>query len=104
MVASNPLPNGSACGAEDKRRRTTDEPSAGTVHIAGHEVTHVAPYRRNVGFVFQQYALFPHLTVAENVAYPLQMRRLARNVIRDAVSETLELVRLGGLAGRLRGP
>ena len=77
-----------------------EEPSAGTVHIAGREMTHVAPYRRNVGFVFQQYALFPHLTVAQNVAYPLEMRRLARNDIRNAVSETLELVRLADLAGR----
>jgi spermidine/putrescine ABC transporter ATP-binding subunit len=77
-----------------------EEPSAGTVHIAGREVTHVAPYRRNVGFVFQQYALFPHLTVAQNVAYPLEMRRSARSDICSAVSETLDLVRLGDLAGR----
>ncbi len=77
-----------------------EEPSTGTVHIAGREVTHVAPYRRNVGFVFQQYALFPHLTVAQNVAYPLEMRRMPRNDIRNAVSDTLELVRLGDLADR----
>ena len=50
--------------------------------------------------MFQQYALFPHLTVAQNVAYPLEMRRMPRNDIRNAVSDTLELVRLGDLADR----
>src|SRR5262249_28778982 len=77
-----------------------EEPTSGTVHIAGREVTHVAPHRRNVGFLFQQYALFPHLNVAQNVAYPLEMRRMARKDIRHAVAETLELVRLDDLAGR----
>jgi putative spermidine/putrescine transport system ATP-binding protein len=77
-----------------------EEPSAGSVLVSGRDVTSLAPYRRNIGFVFQQYALFPHLTVAENVAYPLQMRRMARVEIRKAVSEALDLVRLSDLADR----
>ncbi|MSO76312.1 MAG: ABC transporter ATP-binding protein [Alphaproteobacteria bacterium] len=77
-----------------------EEPSAGSVHISGHAITDMAPYRRNVGFVFQQYALFPHLTVAQNVSYPLEMRRMPRVAIDKAVANTLELVRLSDLARR----
>ena len=77
-----------------------EEPSAGSVYISGQAVTDIAPHRRNVGFVFQQYALFPHLTVAKNISYPLEMRRMSRAQIRSTVAETLELVRLSDLADR----
>ena len=77
-----------------------EEPTTGSVLIDGSDMTDTAPHRRNVGFVFQQYALFPHLTVAQNIAYPLEMRRMARNAIRERVAETLNLVRLSGFSDR----
>lgn len=77
-----------------------EEPSGGCVSISGVDVTHIPAHRRNLGFVFQQYALFPHLTVSENIAYALKMRRVSRAEIRTRVSETLSLVRLDGLGER----
>src|SRR5215467_219181 len=58
------------------------------------------PNRRNLGMVFQSYAVWPHMTVFENVAYPLQLRRVSRAVIRDKVAHVLDLVGLGGLSER----
>lgn len=77
-----------------------EDPTEGTISIAGRDVTHLAPHRRNVGFVFQQYALFPHLSVARNLAYPLEMRRMPRRDIDKAVGEALEMVRLSALGAR----
>ena len=54
------------------------EPTAGEVRLGGRDVTRLPPWKRNTGLVFQSYALFPHLSVAENVAFGLQMRRLPR--------------------------
>jgi ABC-type Fe3+/spermidine/putrescine transport system ATPase subunit len=62
--------------------------------------TFVAPHRRNLGMVFQSYAIWPHMTVFENVAYPLQLRGGRRAVIRERVARVLELVGLGGLETR----
>ena len=53
-------------------------PSSGDVRIDGHDVTHLPPERRNVGIVFQHYALFPHMSVADNIAFPLRMRGSVR--------------------------
>ena len=77
-----------------------EEPSSGRVLISGTDVTHIPPHKRNLGFVFQQYALFPHLTVADNIAYALKMRRVPRAEIRTRVAQTLNLVRLDGLGER----
>ena len=55
-----------------------EEPTAGDILLHGKSLRHVPPYRRNMGIVFQNYALFPHKTVGENVAYPLQQRRMPR--------------------------
>jgi len=77
-----------------------EDPDAGQVLVANEEITDLPPHRRNIGVVFQQYALFPHLTVAQNVAYPLEMRRQGRAEIRSRVSAALDLVRLQGLEGR----
>ena len=77
------------------------EPSAGNVRLAGHDVTQLPPWKRNAGMVFQSYALFPHLTVAQNVAFGLEMRKLTRPDIERRVEETLALVRLAGYGGRL---
>ena len=76
-------------------------PTEGRVRLGGKDVTMLPPWKRNTGMVFQSYALFPHLTVAENVAFGLQMRNLAKSDIPPRVTEALRLVRLGGLADRL---
>jgi putative spermidine/putrescine transport system ATP-binding protein len=77
------------------------EPSDGAVRIGGADVTYLPPWRRNTGMVFQSYALFPHMTVAENVAFGLQMRKLAQAEIAARAQEALRLVRLGEYADRL---
>ena len=74
---------------------------AGCVRLGGKDVSHVAAERRDIGFMFQSYALFPHMTVAANVGFGLRMRRAPRGVRAAAVEEALALVRLEGLADRL---
>jgi spermidine/putrescine ABC transporter ATP-binding subunit len=76
------------------------EPSAGRVVIEGEDVTDVPTYRRRLGMVFQNYALFPHLTVFENVAFGLRVRRAPRGEIAGRVGEALGLVRLAGFEDR----
>ena len=73
---------------------------AGTVVLDGRDLTHVPPYRRDVGMVFQNYALFPHMTAAGNVSFPLQMRRTAKHEIQRMVEDALRLVRLEGMGER----
>jgi sulfate/thiosulfate transport system ATP-binding protein len=73
---------------------------AGDVFISGKEATALAPQKRGVGFVFQHYAPFTHMTVWDNVAFGLAIRRRSRSEIRTRVAELLELVQLGGLGGR----
>jgi len=77
-----------------------DHPSAGDVRINGSSVVGVPPNRRNVGMVFQRYSLFPHMTVRDNIAFPLSVRGVPRTRIRERVDETLRLVRLEAFAGR----
>jgi putative spermidine/putrescine transport system ATP-binding protein len=76
-------------------------PTAGRVRLGGTDVTARPPWKRNAGMVFQSYALFPHLTVAENVAFGLEMRKVPRSEIASRIAEALRLVRLGGLSERL---
>ncbi len=76
-------------------------PDAGRIRIGGEDVTDLPPYRRNLGMVFQSYALFPHLTVFENVAFGLRIRRVAVGDLRARVERALESVRLQGYADRL---
>jgi putative spermidine/putrescine transport system ATP-binding protein len=76
------------------------EPSAGRIRIGGRDVTDLPAAQRNVGLVFQSYALFPHMTVLGNVAFPLRVRRLARAEIDRRVAAVLRLVRLSGLEHR----
>jgi sulfate/thiosulfate transport system ATP-binding protein len=75
-------------------------PDAGTVIISGRDATQLSPQRRNVGFVFQHYAAFKHLSVFDNVAFGLQIRKRRKAEIRKRVAELLELVHLEQLAGR----
>jgi iron(III) transport system ATP-binding protein len=75
-------------------------PSTGRVRIGDKDVTQLAPWDRNVGLVFQNYALWPHMTVRKNVAFGLEERKVAAQEIRDRVDAALELVGLLDLAGR----
>jgi sulfate/thiosulfate transport system ATP-binding protein len=77
-----------------------ERPDAGTVVIDGRDATALPPQRRGVGFVFQHYAAFKHMTVRENVAFGLRVRRRPKAEIRRRVDELLELVQLPGLADR----
>jgi sulfate/thiosulfate transport system ATP-binding protein len=77
-----------------------EPPDAGGVYCAGQDVTRTAARERNVGFVFQHYALFRHMNVYENVAFGLRVRKEAKHVIRERVGELLRLVRLEELARR----
>jgi len=75
-------------------------PSGGSIEIDGSDMTRVPPYRRDVGMVFQNYALFPHMTAAQNIAFPLQMRRTARPEITRRVADALALVKLEAFGDR----
>lgn len=75
-------------------------PNQGSVILAGRDITKTSPESRNLGFVFQNYALFPHLSVGENVAFGLKARKKATAFISKKVDEALELVQLQGLANR----
>src|SRR3954451_18909355 len=77
-----------------------EQPDTGTVVISGTDATRLPPQRRNVGFVFQHYAAFKHMTVFDNVAFGLQIRKRARADIRARVNELLELVHLEQFARR----
>jgi putative spermidine/putrescine transport system ATP-binding protein len=77
-----------------------ERPDSGRVHLRGRDVTALPPYARDVNTVFQDYALFPHMTVTENVEYGLKVKRLPRAVRRERVGEVLERVRLEGFGGR----
>jgi putative spermidine/putrescine transport system ATP-binding protein len=76
-------------------------PTRGDVFVDGRSVAGLPPQRRDLGMVFQSYAVFPHMTVSQNVAFPLEVRRVARGEIRRRVGEALELVRLAGYERRL---
>jgi sulfate transport system ATP-binding protein len=75
-------------------------PDEGTVSIEGREATRVPPQRRGVGFVFQHYAAFKHMTVRDNVAFGMRIRKKPKNQVRERVEELLSLVQLHGLGGR----
>ena len=77
-----------------------EEADAGSVRIADEDVTGASPQDRGIGFVFQHYAAFKHMTVFENVAFGLKIRHRPKAEIRERVHELLELVQLEGLAKR----
>jgi putative spermidine/putrescine transport system ATP-binding protein len=77
-----------------------ETPTRGQILLNGNEINRVAPHRRGIGMVFQNYALFPHMTVAENLAFPLNVRALARAEVEARVTRALDLVKLGGFAAR----
>src|SRR5688572_13438713 len=73
---------------------------AGKLLVGGRDVTGIPPWKRNVGMVFQNYALWPHMTVAENVAFGLEERKRPRDEVRNRVAQALELVGLTGYGER----
>jgi putative spermidine/putrescine transport system ATP-binding protein len=75
-------------------------PSAGTIHFGPRDITMLEPRHRNIGVVFQNYALFPHMTVAANVGYPLKLRKVSQSETAKRVDWALSLVKLEGFGGR----
>ena len=73
---------------------------SGTIHLSGEEITAKPAHLRRIGLVFQDNQLFPHLNVAENVAYSLKLQRVSKNLVNEKVAEVLELVGLAHLARR----
>jgi ABC-type Fe3+/spermidine/putrescine transport system ATPase subunit len=98
----------SGCGKTTTLRMIAglEQPDGGEILLGGAPVTSVPrriftpPEKRRMGMVFQSYAIWPHMTVAENIAYPLRVRHVARATIRDKVKKVLELVGMGGLEDR----
>jgi putative spermidine/putrescine transport system ATP-binding protein len=78
-------------------------PTYGRIFLGGKPIDNVPPHRRNIGMVFQNYALFPHMTVAENLAFPLEVRRLAKSDIQAKIKRALDMVKLAGFASRRPG-
>jgi putative spermidine/putrescine transport system ATP-binding protein len=74
--------------------------TAGEIVLEGRRINNVPPYKRGIGIVFQNYALFPHMTVAENVAFPLAVRKLEKAEVTARVTRALEIVQLSGLGNR----
>ena len=72
----------------------------GEIYLDGQGINKVAPHKRNIGMVFQNYALFPHMTVAENIAFPLEVRKQPKDEIKTKVERALDMVRLGGFGNR----
>jgi spermidine/putrescine ABC transporter ATP-binding subunit len=77
-----------------------ETPDGGSVRVGTEELTALAPGKRNIGMVFQNYALFPHMTVAQNIAFPLEMRKVDRATLRDKVGWALQTVGLPGYEAR----
>lgn len=77
-----------------------ERPDGGTIELAGQEISGVPPYARDVNTVFQDYALFPHMTVAQNIEYGMRVRRVARSDRKKRAERALDMVRLTGLGER----
>jgi spermidine/putrescine transport system ATP-binding protein len=88
----------SGCGKTTTLRMIAgfEEPTSGTVLLYGTDVTHAPPNKRDVNMVFQNYALFPHMTVAENIAFGLERKGVGKSEVRTRVGEVLEMVELTG--------
>ena len=80
-----------------------EAPTDGEIELEGERLTRQPPYRRNFGMVFQDYSLFPHMTVADNVAFPLTIRKRSKEEVRTRVARALEMVKLDDFASRQPG-
>ena len=92
----------SGCGKTTLLRMVAGfiEATSGTIHINDQDITHTPPHLRNTGMIFQSYALFPHMTVAENIGFGLEMRKIPKADRERKISEALDLVHLTGLGDR----
>jgi len=72
----------------------------GEIKLGGVAINNIPPHKRGIGMVFQNYALFPHMTVGENLAFPLEVRKLSRSEIEEKVTRALDMVQMGGFKGR----
>ncbi|PVZ15749.1 MULTISPECIES: ABC transporter ATP-binding protein [unclassified Pseudomonas] len=77
-----------------------ETPTAGEITLGGRAINHVPPHKRDIGMVFQNYALFPHMTVAENLAFPLSVRGMSKADVADKVKKALDMVQLDRFAQR----
>ena len=77
-----------------------EHPTSGDILMGGSPVTGLPPYKRDLNTVFQQYALFPHMSVRDNVGYGLRMKKVARSEVAERVGQALEMVQLGQLGDR----
>src|SRR6202047_732528 len=95
----------SGCGKTTTLRMIAGlaEPSAGEIFLDERPITRVPVHRRNIGMLFQNYALFPHMTVAENIAFGLETRGIRRAAAAERVADALQLVQLPGYGDRLPG-
>ncbi|MEX0650887.1 MAG: ATP-binding cassette domain-containing protein, partial [Actinomycetota bacterium] len=92
----------SGCGKTTSLRMLAgfEEPDEGEIYVSGHAVGGVPPHKRDVNTVFQHYALFPHMTAAQNVAYGLRQRKIDKREIGRRVGEALEMVKMSPMASR----
>ncbi|MBX4929414.1 ABC transporter ATP-binding protein [Rhizobium binae] len=77
-----------------------EKPTAGGIFLDGRRIDHLPPHRREMGVVFQNYALFPHMSIADNIAFPLRMRGVGRSDIEERVKRALDMVQLSAMSGR----
>ena len=92
----------SGCGKTTLLRMIAglEEPTSGTIHFEGRDLTQVPVHKRNIGMVFQSFALFPHLSVGENIAYSMKIRGHSRSEREDRVRELLDMIHLPGIEDR----
>ena len=77
-----------------------ETPTNGEIYLEDRPIGSIPPHKRNIGFCFQNYALFPHMTISENIAYPLHVRKMPKDEIEKKVSKILEMIELPGFEGR----
>ncbi|WP_431324314.1 ABC transporter ATP-binding protein [Rhizobium sp. YTU87027] len=93
-------PSGSGKSTMLKLLAGFDEPSSGDILVDGRSILSTPPHLRGIGMVFQNYALFPHMSVADNIAFPLRVRKASDDIVRTRVSDVLGITRLEALADR----
>ncbi len=78
-----------------------ETPTSGEIYLDGEAINKIPPYKRGIGMVFQNYALFPHMTVYENLSFPLEVRKLNKSEIDEKVKKALDMVELGAFGNRM---
>ena len=78
-----------------------ETPTSGEIYLEGEPISSIPPYKRGIGMVFQNYALFPHMTVNENLAFPLEVRKLEKSEVEEKVHKALSMVELQDFGTRM---